>query len=423
MMIRKPILFTAGMLATTLLLAGIFFFLIIDEKPHVQRQIVVTPEHVERAKKTFEQHRQHAKQKLLSTISIHPDDIDIATNYLAKHFINGRARIKIAHQEMTIQASLPLSIQTLKNYSNLYINLDATLVETGTLPQLQSVRIGDFPVPDFISRFLSTQSILWLQNHPQYRNGIEAIKLVRITPDALNILYQWQGGFSQQINTYFPVLSKSEQEKVYRYHLLLTQSSPQQKNQTLSQILQPLMQMAAKYSANNQAQKENRAAILAATFYVAGLPLNYLIPEAANWPRRQTQSVTLDGRRDFAQHFIVSAAITAYADTALSDAIGLHKEIEDKRGGSGFSFNDIAADRAGTRFGDRATASQKEAVRLQQLVKHGLDDKHFMPLWADLPEHLSKNEFRQHYGNFDTPAYHQIMKKIEQRVEALPFLR
>ena len=45
----------------------------------------------------------------------------------------------------------------------------------------------------------------------------------------------------------------------------------------------------------------------------------------------------------------------------LSDVIGLYKEIEDSRGGSGFSFNDIAADRAGTRFGEKAVASEDSA--------------------------------------------------------------
>ena len=95
------------------------------------------------------------------------------------------------------------------------------------------------------------------------------------------------------------------------------------------------MQTAAENTSTGSVQKENRAAILAATFYVLALPIRYLIPEAENSTRSPRQTITLDGREDFAQHFIVSAAITAYADTALSDAIGLYKEIEDKRSGSG----------------------------------------------------------------------------------------
>ncbi|MCB1986469.1 MAG: hypothetical protein H6936_09890 [Burkholderiales bacterium] len=408
---------TVCLLAIPLLL-GIFLYMIIDDQPHVEHQIMVTPEHIEHAKETFDQHRQHAQQNQLSTISVRPDDIDIAANYLAKHFTDGRARINIANQKAYVQTSLPIPLEAI----NGYINLEATLIETDALPQLESVSIGSIPIPDFISQFFVTQSIQWLQSHPKYGKGIEAIKSVKITPDAFNVLYQSQGESTQ--SDHFPtILSKLEQEKVYRYYKLLSQNKRQHAEQTLSQILQSLMQMAAQHSENSMAQRENRAAILAATFYVLGLPLKYVVPEAADWHDAHNQIVTLDGRQDFAQHFIVSAAITAYADTALSDAIGLYKEIEDKRNGSGFSFNDIAADRAGTRFGERATANQKEAVRLQQLIAQGLDDKSLMPTWSDLPEFLPMSVFRRQYGNFDTPAYFQMMEKIERRVEALAFLQ
>ena len=41
-----------------------------------------------------------------------------------------------------------------------------------------------------------------------------------------------------------------------------------------------------------------------------------------------SKPVTIDGRDDFAKHFIVSALIAAYADTVLSDVMQLYKEIE-----------------------------------------------------------------------------------------------
>ena len=407
-----------GFLLALPLLLGIFLFLIIDGQPRVERQTQVTPEHIERAKKTFDRHRQHAQKKLLSTISIRSDDIDIAANYLAKHFTNGRARIKTANQKMHIQTSLPLPLQVITGY----INLEATLIEADILLQLQSVNIGQIQIPDFISQFLVTQSIQWLHSHPKYSYGIKSIKGVEITPTTINVSYLLQNQ-SKQSDHALPLLSKSEQKRVHRYYTLLLQNNQQGTTQTLSQILQPLMQMAAQHSTHRRAKKENRAAILATTFYVLGLPLKYIVPEAASRPHHKGHTVTLDGRQDFAQHFIVSAAITAYSDTALSDAIGLYKEIEDKRSGSGFSFNDIAADRAGTLFGERATASQQDALWIQQLIIQGLDDKDLMPMWTDLPEFLSKPVFRQQYGNFDTPAYFQMMEKIEQRVKALSFLQ
>ncbi|SET45703.1 hypothetical protein SAMN05216326_12828 [Nitrosomonas marina] len=416
-MVRKLLFFLVATACTASLLFGLLIFLIIDEKPYVEQQTKVSPEHIERFRQAFDQHRQRILNNRIVTISIHPEDADIAANYLVKHLANGQAQMHMAHRQAKIRASLPLPFNAVPGF----INLEATFVESDWLPKPHAVSIGHISIPDSVSQFLVNQAISWLHNYSSYDTILSAVKHMRISATALRIRYQWQGGLNLS-NGHFPVLRKSEQQRVNRYYNLLAQSNRHQTELDLSQILQPLMQMAARYSVNNSAQKENRAAILAATFYIMGLPLNFLVPETAPPSFLHRPVVTLDGRKDFAQHFIISAAITAYADTALSDAIGLYKEIEDKRSGSGFSFNDIAADRAGTRFGEIATASHTDAVRLQQLINQGIDDKGLMPKWDDLPESLSKTVFRQQYGNFDTPAYQQLVSTIEQRVESLPFV-
>ena len=57
---------------------------------------------------------------------------------------------------------------------------------------------------------------------------------------------------------------------------------------------------------------------------------------------------------------------------SYDDAIGVYKEVRDSRGGSGFSFNDMAANRAGTRFGLRScircfrSKSRRAAARHRQ---------------------------------------------------------
>lgn len=405
---------------------GFLFFMSIEKRPSVERLTTVAPEHIERARYLLDQQRQRRPGSAPATISILPEDIDIAANYLTKLFANGKARIKLSHQQAEIHASLPLPWQSIKRY----INFQATLTETTALPQLQSIRIGRLAIPDAIGQFLITRLILELKKQPHYGNGINVIQSVHFSAESLKVTYNLPDRLFDSNSYNFPVLSKFERDKIYRYHLFLVQNSyriPSEKSTqtslTLAQILQPLMQMAAQYSGKNQAPIENRAAILAATFHILKLPLEYLIPEAVDWPRAKHQIVTLDGRHDFAQHFIVSAAITAYTDTFLSDAIGLYKEIEDARSGSGFSFNDIAADRAGTLFGELATASHATALKLQQWAARGITDKDLMPDWTDLPEHLPKSIFRQQFGDMDTPAYGQMMKIIEQRVADLSFLQ
>jgi hypothetical protein len=147
------------------------------------------------------------------------------------------------------------------------------------------------------------------------------------------------------------------------------------------------------------------------------------VPAAAQWARPAPRTVTLAGRDDFPKHFLISAAIAAEAGSELADVIGVYKEIEDSRRGSGFSFNDIGADRAGTRFGEEASRSAERARRLARALASGVKESDFMPDVADLPEFLPEAEFVRRFGGLDGPGYKRMMARIEARVAALPLLQ
>ena len=188
-------------------------------------------------------------------------------------------------------------------------------------------------------------------------------------------------------------------------------------------MLGPLLALAAERSNGASAVEETRAAILMAALASVGKQADILIPDAKTWPQLARRTVLLDGRDDFAKHFLVSAAIAAYAGTVVADAVGLYKEVEDSRGGSGFSFNDIAADRAGTRFGELATASEASARALQARMAAGLSDRDVIPETRDLPEFLPEAEFVRRFGGIGAPAYREMIDEIERRVAALPLYR
>jgi hypothetical protein len=131
--------------------------------------------------------------------------------------------------------------------------------------------------------------------------------------------------------------------------------------------------------------------------------------------------VTLLGREDFTLHFLISAVIAAEAGTPLADAVGLWKELADaRRGGSGFSFDDIAADRAGTRLGEVAV---RDAERLQARLAAGVVESDLMPPVADLPEFLPEAEFIARFGGIGAPAYQRMIEDIDARIAALALLR
>ncbi len=414
---RKLALFITTLLLALPLALLTLLFLAIEDHPRVDRQVILTPEHVERAKQIVDAHRYWVRPGMLASAKVMPADADLAANYLANRFGKGSAQVALADRNAVLRLSFPLNGSPL----NGYLNLEATLVETTDLPRLQSVHIGKLSLPDTLTDMLVPQLVRWLRYSPEYRAGLDALRLVKMSPDELSIFYRWEGGLSDEVRA--SVVDKDERERLLRYQSLLAANSRQHGAAvSLAEVLPPLVRLASKRSVNRSILAENRALILVTTFYVLGISLERILPEAAGWPRPARQTVTIDGRDDFAKHFMVSASIAAYADTALSDAIGLYKEVEDSRSGSGFSFNDIAADRAGTKFGEKAVASESSAQQLQRRVASGLKDSDLMPAWSDLPEFMSEAEFKRRFGGIDAPAYRGMMQKIEQRVAALRVL-
>jgi hypothetical protein len=409
---------TFGLFASILTLF-VILLVVFEEKPRIDRQVILAPEHVERAKKIIDVHRYQVQPGMTAVASVRSEDVDLAANYLVNRFVKGSAEVTLANHN----AHILLSIPTPWNPMGDYLNIEATLVETEGIPQPRSVQAGSLVLPDLVTNMLMSQVIYWLRQTPRYRIGLDALRKIKISQNELNVVYHWEGGFTQEMRA--SIISEQESKQLLLYHSLLTNNSLLHGTETtvsLSEILPPLLNLASKRSETGNALEENRAAILVVTFYTLGKSLKSITPDAATWPKPVKRVVTVSGRDDFAKHFMVSATIAAYADTTLSDVVGLYKEIEDSRTGSGFSFNDIAADRAGTKFGEKAVASEDLAQQLQRRVASGLTDSDLMPHWSDLPEFMPEVEFKRRFGGVGAPAYKQMMQKIDQRVSILGVL-
>jgi hypothetical protein len=251
------------------------------------------------------------------------------------------------------------------------------------------------------------------------------VKNVSLAENQLTLTYEWQKGLSTKLGNALVHAAEQERLRVYQQQLSeITHSLPPKAAVSLAELMRPLFALAAERSAGGDTIAENRAVILLLTFYIEGRDLAKLIPAAQNWPKPSAHHVKLLGRDDFPKHFIISAALAANAGGPLSDAVGVFKEIDDSRGGSGFSFNDLAADRAGVRLGEQATASDSSANKLQQALGGSvLNETDFMPSVEGLPEFMPEAEFKRRFGGIGAPPYNKMMQEIERRVSALAFNR
>ncbi|MDN3919067.1 hypothetical protein [Roseateles violae] len=306
-----------------------------------------------------------------------------------------------------------------------WLNIEALLAETATLPELRELRIGRLPVPAWLANGLLRRLLLQqLQQHysDETRLAGELIDGMVFGAQRLRINYRWQADSMERVLAGLWPAAEQARVRAHHEHLrALVAALPAGQPVSLAALLPQIFALVRERTAQGQdAAAENRAALLTLALYASGKGWAELMPAARAWPPvRPLLTVTLFGRDDFPQHFLVSACLAIDGGGPLADAIGVYKEVADARDGSGFSFNDIAADRAGTRLGRLAV---REPARLQAALVEGLQEHDFMPEVADLPEFMREQDFVRRYGGIGAPAYRQMMSDIEARLDAIPLL-
>jgi len=192
---------------------------------------------------------------------------------------------------------------------------------------------------------------------------------------------------------------------------------------SLAALLPPVLQLAATRGVNGDLPDEVRAAFAVVAFYVNGWGLDRVVPEARTWPRLERRTVLLRGRDDLSKHFALSALIAAAAGAPLAELAGLFKELDDARHGSGFSFTDLAADRAGTKLGEMASVSVESGQLVLARIGPTFTEDDMMPSIDGLPEGLTQAQFSRLFGGVAAPAYKDMVAEIDRRVAALTVFR
>ena len=125
---------------------------------------------------------------------------------------------------------------------------------------------------------------------------------------------------------------------------------------------------------------------------------------------------TMRERTDLVKHFFVSAHLVVAAGTEATATAGLVKERADSQGGTGFSFVDMAANRAGIVFAESLLADKLKLAD----VARGFHVDDYLPTLRGLEEGLSAAELQSRYGGEGQPTVDEQLQEIEQRVLSLP---
>jgi hypothetical protein len=389
-----------------------------DDAPLLAPAKAVSAADIERAKRLLERHDpRKQKGEGLRQAALSQADLEALLNHAARALGQGSARVVLRSSG----ASLQFSTRIERSPIGPWLNVDAQLRETSSVPAFESLRIGNLPIPGWLADFALEQFIARFGAGEPGRLASEIVQRVRFTPGAMQVAYQWRSGLANQLRALLVQPDDALRLRAYVQRLSeVVAKTPAAQGVSLAHLLPPLLALARERSTGGDATRENRAALIVLTFFANGRSLTALTPAARDWPRPAPRTVTLAGRDDFPKHFLISATLAAEAGTALADAVGLFKEVDDSRGGSGFSFNDIAADRAGTRLGELAVSAP---AKLQDALAPGAKEADFMPDVRDLPEFMPEAEFKRRYGGIGAPLYNKMMNDIEARIAARPLYR
>jgi len=347
------------------------------------------------------------------TVRLTAQDLDLALNYLLQKLGHGRARVALGNDRLTLHATVELPGLRSRRFLNL-----TTVIETrGGQAVIAGLRVGSVPVPGA----LATTAARWWLTRTLGRDRIDSahdlVRNLEVAPDELRLSYRWNPAMIEQARDTLLGGQSREALGFYLDRLVELQARGIGVQGSLAPLLGPLFASAQTRSRDHDPVSENAALLTVLGTWAGRQNVNRLVPQSRHRP--QGFRLKLEGRVDFAQHFLISAALAARGDSTLSDAVGLFKEIADTDRGSGFSFTDIAADRTGTRFGEIATRSEASARELQRQVAKGIAESAIMPAARDLPEHLDTATFRRRYGEVGSPAYQAVIDDIDRRIGAL----
>ena len=360
-----------------------------------------------------------AQPGVVSAMWLNERDLEILLNHAAHRFVGAATKVSLEKGAAIVRSSVHLP----RNPFGRWLNVQARLLQTAGLPVLDGLQLGRLPLPAWLGEWAALNLVERAGLLEEMNLAAGVVRRVNFAPQQLGVIYAWHDDSADRMAQ--ALVPAEHQQRLHVYAQQLTQVVAQQGPGwavSLAPLMGPMFELAQQRSrvAGADAVAENRALIVVLTLFVNGRGVDALLPSARAWPRARPLQVTLAGRNDFPRHFLVSAALTVEGTSPLAKAIGVYKEVADSRGGTGFSFNDMAANRAGIRLGELALTQPQH---LQAMLARGVQEVDVMPPWEDLPSDMTEAQFQQRFVGVGAPPYVAMLAEIDRRVAALAALR
>ena len=342
-------------------------------------------------------------------------ELNHAVNSMLNRFVKSISKITLNPND---SANFEVTLQLPKKLSDYYINIRFTLVNKANVLTVSDLYISSLPISQTLADLLINYTLEHSVLKHYYLLAMEHIQTIQIRQQQLVIRYQ-----INTLKTHYDVAANPISPETLSYYQqqidqVVSQHNPGQRL-SLAELMQPLFKQAYRRSTLQSAINENIAIIFVVAAYVNSNEIPFYLPIKALQFSSKVYPVFLYKRSDQAKHFMLSAALTSTGGAQLADILGQEKELRDAQSSSGFSFIDLAADRAGMKFTEQAIRTPQEARELQKKMAEIKNYASFMPDVQDLPEKLTHAEFTRRYDSINSKVYKDQIQNIDDRIEAL----
>ena len=307
-----------------------------------------------------------------------------------------------------------------------FLNSEATIIPDRQEPEITGIQFGSLSLNgDLGNTFAGLIYEKARDRVPELAQIEEAVDYVNLQGNTLYIGLRRNEAFEQTLyergSEYYlqPGLRERMLIQAGRLDQILD-SMQDRRTLPVAELMAAMMKQAADSGADPV--EENRAIILVLSSYMMRIDLNKVLGLAddSRLTLRRIR-LTAANRLDYAQHFLGSAGLTLSAGNEMAQLLALAKEIDDtSSGGSGFSFTDLGADRAGSNFAELAVANSEQALFIQQRLGQSPGESWFLPDLNGLPEYMTDQEMQERFGGVEGPQFKSVMQDLEARLSRIP---
>ncbi|MFT6914092.1 MAG: hypothetical protein ACJAWL_000380 [Motiliproteus sp.] len=412
---------------------GLLLSMALSDQPSVAAPPDTSSQQVYQIKALAQRSLKALKRSRPSTIRVSQSELNSVSSLVARAYPELLSQFRVTPAGLDLALSLAVPHNPFGRYLSVRLHVPIASAQL----RIEQLQLGSLRIPDPLLQLLLPQVLDLLFEPGQRQTLLLTLRLAQASPEQLTVAIHPPTNASEKVRQLLARIQGFSSDKpaldnsrISHYYSVLQQQAtlfePQQWL-SVTQFIAPLFRQLAQQADPEEAHLETGAALLALALYLGSTQVEQLTGPVLTEQQRQQpvhNRTLLEGRIDLRQHFVVSAALQVLADAGFSHAIGEFKELLDSRKeGSGFSFADLAADRAGTLFAQRASRDPEQAVAFLQLFEQPLRESDLMIEIDTLPEGLTQAEFQTGYQGLQGHAYQQLLDRIDTDLAKLRLYR